>query len=110
MLVEANVQAACDREQAALDRQAFQNALLATKTTDTGSKAIQRKLVDPAKFCGGPRDPDRFITQLRRRETASASAARDRESFREALLAMSARSSSIIEPLSSSIAAGSTTR
>jgi hypothetical protein len=67
MLVEANVQAARDREQAALDRQAFQNALLATKTTDTGSKAIQRKLVDPAKFCGGARDLDRFITQLRRR-------------------------------------------
>jgi hypothetical protein len=67
MLVEANLQAARDREQATFDRQAFQNAMLATKTTDTATRAIQRKLVDPAKFCGGARDLDRFITQLRRR-------------------------------------------
>jgi hypothetical protein len=65
-------QAARDREQAALDRRTLNDALLAqpqatTTTTDTAAKTIHRKLVDPARFCGGARDLDRFLTQIRRR-------------------------------------------
>jgi len=73
MLVESNAKTTA---QAALDRQSFQNALLAmqaqaqvqpAKNTTSTTKTIQRKLVDPGKYCGGPRDLDRFLTQLRRR-------------------------------------------
>jgi hypothetical protein len=35
--------------------------------TDSTAKTIHRKLVDPARFCGGARDLDRFLTQIRRR-------------------------------------------
>jgi hypothetical protein len=67
-------QATLDRQALMEDRQSLRDTILAlsaktaTPTTELPIRTTTaRKMVDPAKFCGGAQDLDRFLTQLKHR-------------------------------------------
>jgi hypothetical protein len=55
--------------QSTLESQSLRETIIAMAkpATELPIRATSRKLVDPAKYCGGAQDLDRFITQLRHR-------------------------------------------
>ena len=48
---------------------AFRAAATTTTTTTLPIHAVSREMIDPAKFCGGAQDLDRFLAQLKCRFT-----------------------------------------
>ena len=81
-LVALLFQANRDRQSLRQDREAFRKAMerISDQTMPPPpprpeghqARTALRKMVDPERFCGGAKDLDRFLTQLRRRFTTQS--------------------------------------